>query len=788
MMKKITSLLILLLAFSFGYGQTTLYEGDIAITGVNTDNPDQFSFVLLADVAAGTTINFTDNGWLTTGAFTTSEGVVTWTASVATSCGTEIIITDIGGNNYSALDFSLNPVGSAAETDLGFALSAGGDQVIAYQGTLASPTFLYAVHVANGNGWTDATNTQNTALPAGLTDGVNAMTFNRDNCIYDRSVLANQALILSAVSDVANWSGNNGTRQTLGGAASYSCIAAGTCATTVTWNGGWVGGTPDLSTEVVIAANYDTGSGSFSACSLTVNAGINLNVSDNTYVEVENDVTIDGDLTVQSQGNFVQNDNGGSFILNGTASVNKQTPAKADWFYYTYWSSPVVGETIGDAFPNAPADRRFWFNAANFVDTDGDDIDDNADDWQYALAGDIMTPGRGYAATESRFHFPGATGTATFSGAFNTGDIPVTIALNAANTGVNWNFIGNPYPSAIDFDAFQLANSGIIDGAAYFWSQASPPSELNPGNEALNFNLNDYVVYTVGAGAGTTPGTTKFVGSAQGFFVPALTAGTATFTNAMRMADATSNTQFFKTNNTKSSNSIENKLWLNLTSGNGVSNQILVAYVDGATDNYDGMYYDAPKLLTQDYAAALYSLSESDEIKYAIQCKDINSINENEILKFGLSTNVEVATIYSLSVEHFEGDFLSNNSVYLKDNLTNSVHNLSDSDYSFTSEAGEFNDRFEIAFSAAALSNEVFEINANAIKIVQLDNSNIQFTTEASTFKSVAIFDLLGRALYSLTGDSNSETYNLSALKASVYIANIELSNGATVSKKFIKQ
>ena len=34
---------------SFGFGQTVLTEGDIAITGVNSDNPDQFSFVLLTD-------------------------------------------------------------------------------------------------------------------------------------------------------------------------------------------------------------------------------------------------------------------------------------------------------------------------------------------------------------------------------------------------------------------------------------------------------------------------------------------------------------------------------------------------------------------------------------------------------------------------------------------------------------------------------------------------------------------------------------------------------------------
>jgi hypothetical protein len=157
-------------------------------------------------------------------------------------------------------------------------------------------------------------------------------------------------------------------------------------------------------------------------------------------------------------------------------------------------------------------------------------------------------------------------------------------------------------------------------------------------------------------------------------------------------------------------------------------------------------------------------------------------------VKLGFKTTIDVATIYTLSIAQLEGDFLSNNTIYLKDKLTNTVHNLSNDDYSFTSEVGEFNERFEIAFNAASLSNDAFALNNNAVKIVQLDNNNVKFTTETSTFKSITVFDLLGRALQTFNGDSNNETYNLSTLKNSVYIANIELQNGVTLSKKFIKK
>ncbi|GAA4890178.1 hypothetical protein GCM10023311_12960 [Flaviramulus aquimarinus] len=790
-MKKIIYIVLLLFVFNFGYGQTTLTAGDIAFIGYNADNPDEFSFVLLTDVTNTTTINFTDNGWQNSGSFRNNEGVLTWEATSDLTCGTEIVITDINSNNYSATS------GTATETNNGFSLSISGDQILAYQGTIASPTFIAAIHFATSTptGWTNATSSNTSAIPAGLTNGVDAIyAGNFDNGQYDCSVTTNTPYILAAVNDSNNWNVANNPRFTLTNTCSFTCNP---CLSTVTWNGSW-SGARDLTTEVIIAANYNTSAGDFQACSLTVNAGVTLTVDNNSFIEVENDVVVNGTLIVQTEGNFVQNGDLGAFTVNvgGVARVNKQTPVKAAWYYYTYWSSPVLGETIGDAFPSAPTDRRFWFNAANFVDNNGDDIDDNDDDWQIAGGGDTMTPGVGYAATESEFHIPGATGTASFEGDFNTGDVPVSIALNAMNTGVNWNFIGNPYASAIDFVAFHTANSSVVDGVAYLWSQASPPDEGNLGNEDQNFNLNDYATFTVGTGgvaggvAGKIP--TGNIASAQGFFIPALSTGTVTFTNAMRLADDTSNGQFFKSTRTKKSNAntnFENKLWIDLTSDNGIFNQVLIGYVDGATDQNDGMSYDAPKLIPTDFAAALYTLADTDTVKYVIQGKNINSIDENEIIKLGFITNVEVPTEYTLSLAQIEGDFLTSNSIYLIDHLLNSSHNLSASNYTFTSEPDEFNDRFEIVFNEASLSIDDVALNSKSLKINELEDNHVQFTIANNlSIKSVSIYDLLGRQLYRFKGHSHLETYNLSNLRKSIYIAKVELSNGATITKKALKR
>ncbi|MFV9549684.1 hypothetical protein [Algibacter sp. PT7-4] len=803
-MKKITLLLILVLTFGLGHGQTTLSAGDIVITGFNSDNPDQVKFVLLTDVQTGTIIHFTDSGWKSTGVFNTpanggnNEGVITWIADSDLTCGTEIIILNTSSNNYSSSH------GIVSETDANFGLSTAGDQILAYQGTEAAPTFIFAVHFDGTSGWsTDATSTNTSALPMGLTNGVNAVAIDEtDGARYNCSVLNNSSLILSAVSESSNWIRSNVIIPL--GSCTYTC---GDCATVVTWDGTSWDAPPTTNTFAVIDGDYTaTTANSFSSCSLYINEissstsnPITVRVNNGGYIEVENDVIVNGTLIVESQGNFVQRDDAGTFTVNtgGASRVNKTTASKSAWYYYTYWSSPVVDETIGNVFTDVDGDRRFWFNASNFIDTNGDNIDDDANAWQYALAGNTITPGVGYAVTESRlfgaFGLP-ATGTASFEGEFNTGNINVAISNNPANVGAgttSWNFIGNPYPSAIDFDAFYTANSAVIGGTAYFWSQATDHAQSNGGNEQSNFSQNDYAMYAAGSGAGVAGASgeipNQYIPSGQGFFISGLDNNSATFTNAMRMADNTSNALFFKGSKKTKTTTPENKLWVNLTSNNGVFNQILIAYVNGATNGFDGDAYDAKRFLASNFHATLYSTIENSNNKFAIQGKAINSLTESEVINLGFATHITDVTTYKLSIAKFKGDFITNNTIYLKDNLLNVMHNLSDADYTFTSEVGEFNNRFEIRFSPKVLFTETIEANTNRLKIVELENNAVKFTA-SSHIKTVKIYDLLGRELYKLEGNNKTETYNLSKLNASVFIAKVELSNGLILTKKAVKK
>ena len=188
---------------------TSLSAGDIAIIGANSDNPDEFAFVALVDIAAGTEITFTDSGVLAAGGFRASEGAVKWTAAANISAGTIVNSITDAAQFASANDANVG--------NNGFALSTSGDQIIAFTGSSAAPVFLYQLMLNSTEFQSDATSSNTSALAPGLVAGVSAVavgqgsgeTDETDNSVYNMSLISGtQADILAAIGDIANWNGS----------------------------------------------------------------------------------------------------------------------------------------------------------------------------------------------------------------------------------------------------------------------------------------------------------------------------------------------------------------------------------------------------------------------------------------------------------------------------------------------------------------------------------------------------------------------------------------------------
>lgn len=726
--------------------------------------------------------NFDDNDWL----------IIDWAGSGSGSCSTNDY-SDIGTYDFSlgtppTIDIQPNLLSSNCNLTASISVTAtegfAGGNPLAYQWYFSAP---------GDTGWTIITDG---ALYSGsITDTLNILdALSLDNYQFYCQVRENTATCYTA---------SNAVRLQV--------------ARTI-WDGTtWSPTAPNINTIAYISGNYTTGSnGSFSACQLYVDPTFVLTISNNTYVEVQNNIELAGEIHVATSGSLVQVNDLGSITLTNAAARNilsKLTHPLQNWYDYTYWSSPLENAQIQTALADSRANRRFIFRADLFEDllientntgtfTSGqDDIDDNGFDWENQPTGS-MVPGVGYAATHNNSSFtPGQKpyafdGTLASGGTFNNGVISVPIYVDPAAPYNNWNFIGNPYPSAINAMDFFSHTASFLESVIYFWSHYTNPDPNAPGNQNLNFSKDDYAMLNIvgGVATGHSPATgpsripNGYIASGQGFFVIAnKSSGTAgshnqpVFNNAMRVTE--NNDQFFRTSTN------ENKIWVNLSSDNGAFNQVLIGYVEGATDDVDGMQFDALRNLSSGTNVVLYSIISNSDKKFAIQAKEPNSLSLDEVIPLGFYTSIDVATLYTLSVQQFEGVFFTENEVFVKDNLLQLVHNLSTLEYSFTSEVGEFNNRFELVFKNSFLSIDDNEISANQVSIIEHANGEIQFTVPSQyEIKAVEIIDLLGRTIYKLKGNSSSETYDLSNLSQATYIAKITLANGYVVSKKAVKR
>jgi len=658
-------------------------------------------------------------------------------------------------------------------------------------------------------------NVSNVTSMIGMLEGVTLSTVN-----YDDLLIGWNALTLKPN---VNFHGGN-SKYCMGKAARENMIAndgwtitdlgysCDDCSGKVlTWNGtNWLDVdaniiTPDDLTPVTLTANYDTSTnGNFDSCNCTINSGITLTVNEEDYVSVTKDLINNGNIIIDNKGSFIQTSENATITTgaNGTYKAHKTTRPYVE-YDYNYWSSPTIGETVENAFQtnstlsagtsdnsnNATQNgRMYWLNTANFNDSNGDTFDDEQDAWTPASG--TMTPGKGYIAMGAGADFPFNTTFSTgleqsvfFEGEFNNTDItiPVVSDNDSGDTSINENLIGNPYPSAIDIKKLMLENSTILAGTFYFWTHDSPINSSNSGSEAYNFTNADYAIATTdgssfNAVSGGTNGTAapEFIASCQGFIVKVDNPGDLKFTNSMRVKGSNNN---FKSNTTINSN--ENKFHLNLTNNHGLFRQILIGFNENAIDGVDKL--DGVRNLRLE--TNFYSIIDNSDDNYAIQL--LNEFDESKTIPLGV--DISSTGNYQISLANIEGIFANSQNVYLEDLLTNTIHNLSNDNYSFFIEEGvDIENRFLLRFNNSSLS---IDDNITLFKPVVYPNpSNGRFNITFNTNENVEIkiFDITGKKIFYKEITNTSYALDLTKMEKGVYFMELFDQKNKVIKKLII--
>jgi hypothetical protein len=432
-----------------------------------------------------------------------------------------------------------------------------------------------------------------------------------------------------------------------------------------TWNGSinnnwhlagnWSDGIPGAITDVTIPAglsNYPTLSSAGTCHDITLgsSAAGTASILDNSHLTVTGTATVEHYITTNKYHGF-------------STSV---TGATAEIFH-------LLGQTGLDVY----------LYSHNEADNGGP----SAGYTEITSGSTPLVPMAGYSVYADGVHAtpPKTAWTFVEQGNLNTGSFG---SANNLTTTVGsfsgFNYVGNPYPSAIDWDATSGWSKTNVNNAIYI--------EENTG----------WATYIGGVGTGSPAGT-RYIAPGQGFFVQASAAlGTLTMNNNIRVHNAV---PYLK-------DAVSDMLRLQV-SGNGYIDDAVVRFLPDATPEFDGNY-DAHKLFGETAEVAqIYTLGGTELA--------INTLPETGTVPVGVKA--ETAGIYTISATEVH----DMNNVVLEDTKTGKYTDLLKGSYSCSLTPDENEQRFILHFGPLAISeveNSIANVYSNSRTVyVDLKNS-----------------------------------------------------------------
>ncbi len=471
----------------------------------------------------------------------------------------------------------------------------------------------------------------------------------------------------------------------------------------------------------------------------------NLTIAANAVLTIQSGGTlaIGGDLLLESEHSFGTTKGGslvdqtdGGVTITGTSTVKlemlgAEVPDNDQWHLI---SSPVGSFNSSDVFWNC------------FLRT----FDESTG--AYVNVGEGSTESTAMLGYATMYYYGGGasnTKELNFSGTLNTGTKNILCSKTLGQDG--WNLVGNPYPSAIDWD--------LVDNGSF-------PANLNKTFYVLDGTTQTFKYYLKG-GSGNTA--TQYLPAMQGFFVECNNSAGATlqFGNGYRCSEQES---FLK-----SENANQNVITLKVR-GNEIDDQTTIYFREQATAGFD-RDFDVHKMFTAAVKPPQIYSTQPNEF-FAVNAYDESNRPDEVNIGFlsGLSGSYTLAIPDANLID-------SDISLLLYDTKLDVHIDLRQMEnYSFSYDVNDDPNRFKLQLSTTSVDEQnLFPFN------IWVSGSQLTINPNNQDIQSIKVFDLTGRLIINqeyLTGEGQ---YQMQLPEvSSVYIVEIQTVEGV-YSRKIVQ-
>lgn len=635
---------------------------------------------------------------------------------------------------------------------------------------------------------------------------------------------------------------NIGTPQPETAPLPYTTKANTAWETSSTWTNGPVWNIPNtlavdgltfIDWNIVKTSHKVTTAGNKTLLGLLVESNT-LEANNNNKIEVTHYLKINGKIDLVGKSQLVQKE-GSILEPTSSGSIERDQLGQSNKYNYNYWSSPVspinstqinrdytLANVMKDGSTSTPQDIN-WIGGYDGAPTTPvsiarywlykfDSFNNAYANWAQFKETDPLRVGQGFTMKGSGSALGNQT--YTFVGKPNNG----TIATNTVGSD-QLLLAGNPYPSALDADAFITDNinsiksftSPSIDGTLYFWEHYASNNthvlRAYQGGYAVRNLTGGIAPSSSGVDFITQSGTpsrgipNRFIPVGQGFFVIGKlgSGGTVTFKNSQRgffkEDDGTNSNVLYKTTKTAKQDWKTNendtavteaykKLRLGFNSHDDFHRQLLLGFMDEKATSeidpgYDGFNID-------DFPSDMYFLNGDNQL--LIQGEGYFDTKAS----YPLGVKTDAAGKVSFNLDQVE-NFDQAQRYFIYDKLNETYNDITTTPFEVTLPQGKTEDRFSLRFTdGKSLNTNEISNTAESITIRYAENQSsiiINNPTEIE-ITAITLYNILGQNIFNITIPNQEQKeikIPIKKLAPGIYITKAQ-TNAESIARKIIIQ